>query len=215
MAPWIEHQQAVAHFEQFVEIFRHDEHGGAAVARVAQAARAHQRTACVEAAGRIKRDDQFRFDGPIRAPEQRAADCRRKGPPRGPRRLGRGKSSRAKLRLMSRIELLPVECPSRRNSAARCQARDFRARSVPATQAKRSGSSGMAATPFSRIVAIDHRDASSPHNNFFPVCGCFKPRIRSPSSRWPLPETPAMPTISPAWIFIEMLRARFPRCRRR
>ncbi len=61
-----------------------------------------------------------------------------------------------------------------------------------------SGSSGTNATPCSRSRAMLQEEASSPSNHRVPAESGRRPRIRSPSSFCPFPETPATPTISPA-----------------
>src|ERR1700728_3210019 len=55
----------------------------------------------------------------------------------------------------------------------------------------------MLATPRARTLAAVQRDASSPHRVLTPRVGRARPSTRSASSRWPWPETPATPRISP------------------
>jgi hypothetical protein len=59
----VQHQQAIAEFKQLVEVFGYDKYAGAAITGVAQQGAQGHGAACIEAAGRIKRDDQFRFMG--------------------------------------------------------------------------------------------------------------------------------------------------------
>ena len=54
-----QHQKPVAHFKELIEILGNHQHGGAAVARVAQQRPHRNRAAGVETARRIERDDQF------------------------------------------------------------------------------------------------------------------------------------------------------------
>ena len=54
-------------------------------------------------------------------------------------------------------------------------------------------------------------EMSTPSRVMLPELGSRMPMITSTSSAWPLPSTPAMPTISPAWMVSEMSsRTRLP-----
>ena len=126
------------------------------------------------------------------------------------------KSQPRKTPLHVGIKPLPIDAEACARIARPLPSARFSRTVNPGTQASASGSSGIAATPLSRTLATDHRDASSPHNSFVPACGRRRPRMRSPSSLWPLPETPATPTIfagpQASWRFAER---RFSVCRRR
>ena len=74
----------------------------------------------------------------------------------------------------------------------------FSATLMRGTQALRSGSSGRQATACAAHLAAPARDRPRRARGISPPVASRWPPSTSTSSRWPLPETPAMPTISPA-----------------
>ena len=80
----------------------------------------------------------------------------------------------------------------------------------------RCRSSGMYPTPASRISRTSQSEMSTPSRVMTPEVGSRIPITTSTSSACPLPSTPAMPTISPAWMVSEMSSStRLPPSRRR
>ena len=61
-----------------------------------------------------------------------------------------------------------------------------------------SRSSGTYARPARRAPSAPPRAVGAPHTVTLPCCGALRPATISARSRWPLPATPATPTISPA-----------------
>ena len=96
-----QHDQPVADGEQLVEILRNQQHRGAGGARRAEQLAQRLGAARVEAAGRIKRNDQLRIMRQFARQHDAAADFRRTAPPRGVSDGSGGKRSRQRLRSIS------------------------------------------------------------------------------------------------------------------
>ena len=119
----------------------------------------------VEPAGRIERDDELRVVRELA--RQHDALLIAAGKPAALTSSGVGGRREARGALVHvRGEPRPIDARGPCDSAGRRRGRDSRARSRAGMSASAAGSSGMLATPLSRICAADQPVASSPHKVF-------------------------------------------------
>ena len=123
----------------------------------------------------------------------------RAAPASGGRRRARRRAGSSSAHALDHgLAVEPAEARDRRARRSRA-ARVFSASEKSSTRPWRWRSSGMCPTPASDGLARATRAVTStPCRSIAPPCGTRMPASAWISSLWPLPSTPAMPTISPA-----------------
>ena len=197
--PVVQDEDAVGEVEDLVQLERHEQDGAARVALLDQAAVHELDGADVEAARGLRGDHQARVGVDLaRQDELLLVAARERARGRrgaaaahvvGLDPLGRARGHGVAVEpaaARDRLLVVVVQGACSRPARSRARARGAGGPRGCARRRRRTTRAG------SRAVT------STPLRSMRPTCGTRMPAIASTSSVWPLPSTPAMPTISPA-----------------